>query len=192
MDDPQSGNLSLSPLADAGRCKGCGYSLRALTVPRCPECGRPFDPGDPETMDLPKHLRPKKPDKPPEPFGDTMVSAAMIVVAFAAMNFMFHGFLAGCVQVVAWCLIGVSWAGRNHASPEQLRRQAEGYRHWRRVLKAALAISMLSFIQCHSCCHADTAWFGPIGISHSTRGGPCHDGIHNGGTHIAGNWYWAW
>ena len=25
------------------RCKGCGYSLRGLTEPRCPECGREFD-----------------------------------------------------------------------------------------------------------------------------------------------------
>jgi len=25
------------------RCVRCGYSLRGLTVPRCPECGKPFD-----------------------------------------------------------------------------------------------------------------------------------------------------
>ena len=30
-------------------CRGCGYNLRGLTVPRCPECGRPFDPADPHT-----------------------------------------------------------------------------------------------------------------------------------------------
>ena len=27
-----------------GACRRCGYSLRGLTVPRCPECGQPFDP----------------------------------------------------------------------------------------------------------------------------------------------------
>ena len=32
-----------------GRCGDCRYSLRGLTVPRCPECGRPFDPADPDT-----------------------------------------------------------------------------------------------------------------------------------------------
>lgn len=25
-------------------CVHCGYSLHGLTVPRCPECGQPFDP----------------------------------------------------------------------------------------------------------------------------------------------------
>ena len=31
------------------RCLGCGYSLRGLPQPVCPECGRGFDPDDPET-----------------------------------------------------------------------------------------------------------------------------------------------
>jgi hypothetical protein len=29
---------------DAGYCLGCGYRLTGLTQPRCPECGRRFDP----------------------------------------------------------------------------------------------------------------------------------------------------
>ncbi len=36
----------------AARCRQCGYPLRQLSQPRCPECGRPFDPADPGTMDL--------------------------------------------------------------------------------------------------------------------------------------------
>jgi hypothetical protein len=27
-----------------GACRRCGYLLRGLTMPRCPECGQPFDP----------------------------------------------------------------------------------------------------------------------------------------------------
>jgi hypothetical protein len=27
----------------AGHCQSCGYDLRNLTEPRCPECGTPFD-----------------------------------------------------------------------------------------------------------------------------------------------------
>jgi hypothetical protein len=27
-----------------GACEECGYSLKGLTVPRCPECGEAFDP----------------------------------------------------------------------------------------------------------------------------------------------------
>lgn len=30
-------------------CLGCGYNLRGLETPRCPECGRAFDPADPLT-----------------------------------------------------------------------------------------------------------------------------------------------
>lgn len=33
-------------------CWQCGYELTGLTTPRCPECGRPFDPSDPKTMNL--------------------------------------------------------------------------------------------------------------------------------------------
>ena len=30
--------------AEPGRCEHCGYLLRGLPEPRCPECGEPFDP----------------------------------------------------------------------------------------------------------------------------------------------------
>lgn len=33
-----------------GSCIRCGYPLRDLAEPRCPECGREFDPGDPKTF----------------------------------------------------------------------------------------------------------------------------------------------
>lgn len=31
-------------LREPGRCERCGYLLRGLPEPRCPECGEPFDP----------------------------------------------------------------------------------------------------------------------------------------------------
>jgi len=40
----------------AGLCWECGYSLRGLSTPRCPECGRAFDPSDPATMNLGRHV----------------------------------------------------------------------------------------------------------------------------------------
>jgi hypothetical protein len=40
-------------------CQGCGYVLDGLPAPRCPECGRGFDPADPRTFRLPgKRARP--------------------------------------------------------------------------------------------------------------------------------------
>src|SRR4051794_14856221 len=35
-----------------GPCWECGYELRGLQTPRCPECGRPFDPADPTTVNM--------------------------------------------------------------------------------------------------------------------------------------------
>lgn len=35
---------------DNAVCMGCGYALRGLPVPRCPECGRAFDPNDPNSF----------------------------------------------------------------------------------------------------------------------------------------------
>lgn len=32
------------PVFPAGHCKNCGYNLRGLPIPRCPECGAAFDP----------------------------------------------------------------------------------------------------------------------------------------------------
>jgi hypothetical protein len=36
--------LAVIALQDDRRCEQCGYFLIGLTVPRCPECGKPFDP----------------------------------------------------------------------------------------------------------------------------------------------------
>jgi len=33
------------------QCLSCGYALRGLPAPVCPECGRGFDPADPSTFD---------------------------------------------------------------------------------------------------------------------------------------------
>lgn len=38
---------------DHKRCLGCGYILDGLPEPRCPECGRGFDPGDWQTYYVP-------------------------------------------------------------------------------------------------------------------------------------------
>jgi hypothetical protein len=41
-----------------GLCWECNYSLQGLATPRCPECGRPFDPDDPATMNMDTHVGP--------------------------------------------------------------------------------------------------------------------------------------
>src|SRR5688572_1775855 len=39
-----------------GLCLTCGYPLHGLPTPRCPECGREFDPLDPRTMNMGREL----------------------------------------------------------------------------------------------------------------------------------------
>jgi hypothetical protein len=39
-----------------GLCISCNYQLRGLVTPRCPECGREFDPNDPSTMNMGRKL----------------------------------------------------------------------------------------------------------------------------------------
>jgi hypothetical protein len=44
-----SPNASSPPTESARYCRKCGYALRGLTTPRCPECGRGFDLANPRT-----------------------------------------------------------------------------------------------------------------------------------------------
>jgi hypothetical protein len=39
-----------------GLCLECNYPLEHLSSQRCPECGRPFDPSDPSTMNMGRAL----------------------------------------------------------------------------------------------------------------------------------------
>jgi hypothetical protein len=42
---------AIGVMPEHARCLGCGYMLRDLPEPVCPECGRSFDPADPTTYD---------------------------------------------------------------------------------------------------------------------------------------------
>jgi len=44
--------LAVIALQDDRRCEKCGYFLIGLTVPRCPECGTPFDPAKLEKLSV--------------------------------------------------------------------------------------------------------------------------------------------
>jgi hypothetical protein len=47
---PDAASAPALQIPDNARCLGCGYLLRGLTTPRCPECGRAFNPGDRSSM----------------------------------------------------------------------------------------------------------------------------------------------
>ena len=56
MADP-TGDAFPQPSIESAFCMACGYSLHGLASRRCPECGRPFDPGDPTTQSIGAPLR---------------------------------------------------------------------------------------------------------------------------------------
>jgi hypothetical protein len=60
MDRESRAHAMPMPLPDDSnaRCLSCGYLLRGLTENRCPECGRPFDPNDPRTVNLGRQVGP--------------------------------------------------------------------------------------------------------------------------------------
>jgi hypothetical protein len=47
-------------LQEHALCRNCRYPLRDLLTPRCPECGREFDPGEPRSMHLPRAMRARR------------------------------------------------------------------------------------------------------------------------------------
>jgi len=46
---PSAADSSQSDCATPRYCRACNYNLHGLTVSRCPECGREFDPTNPKT-----------------------------------------------------------------------------------------------------------------------------------------------
>jgi len=47
----EQGKASATAIPPDAQCSSCGYALRGLPSPVCPECGRGFDPADPSTFD---------------------------------------------------------------------------------------------------------------------------------------------
>jgi hypothetical protein len=54
--EPKGGQALAAPRSSIGLCLDCGYALHGLPTPRCPECGRVFDPLDPKTMNMGREL----------------------------------------------------------------------------------------------------------------------------------------
>src|SRR6185295_8993543 len=79
-----------------GLCWECGYPLRGLPTPRCPECGRAFDPADPATMNLGQHVGPwaRRMMRPPGWPLYALVGLAVLLSLWAAAAPMPSGLIA--------------------------------------------------------------------------------------------------
>jgi hypothetical protein len=144
--------------AAVGLCWECGYPLKGLPTPRCPECGRPFDPADPATMNMGEHVGAfaARLLRPPGWPLYTATACAALVSVWAAAAPMPSGQIgpmlasvwerasrAGWVgvlsdygrvevryacAVLAWLVVAAAWTARRVARGVTVRRIAPGQR----------------------------------------------------------------
>jgi rubredoxin len=99
----------MSQMPDTAKCRECGYLLRGLTVHRCPECGIPFDPADPNTFDPGESA----PDpgllfRVPLYMAVTLVNSMLAMIALpVALATLFEGEVEACMWIIAAACIGV-------------------------------------------------------------------------------------
>lgn len=134
----------------AGLCLGCGYRLRDLERNRCPECGRPFDPNDPWTMNMgeraPHLLRTLI--GPMDNRLPKMVTGASFCILYGAAWFPIGGWLevGGWIVLIAGTLYGIvrrairAVLRRNFQLPPLSMPNSERYWRWQQIV-VALAIS---------------------------------------------------
>jgi hypothetical protein len=186
------------------RCLGCGYQLRGLQEHRCPECGRCYDPSDPETMKVPgwKHGRRLRRIE----FRWEMLKLATAATLFCIVGmgypssyrhwnpynrsafFAFYGQLLWVVFFAALLIRSLPVLVK-HTKKTRGTQTATT-----KVGLTVLIIAMLSssFLACHQtdwCAHADYHLFGWFGLAYSETGGPCRNWAPSGSRRIAGNWY---
>lgn len=141
-----------------GLCWECGYSLQGLPTPRCPECGRPFDPADPATMNLGQHVGPvaRRLMRPPGWPLYSLTAFAVLLSLWAAAAPMPSGQIVSLLStlsrlaeqetwgdaftqyyevpvryayaILAWGLVAGIWVARRGARGITVRRIARGQR----------------------------------------------------------------
>ncbi len=166
--------------ADA-QCLQCGYALRGLISNRCPECGKPFDRYDRNTLRLPKHLRPRKPIRPPTLPGSLVF--ALLLFCFVAILMVYARFdreefhllfalVSGGTGVLLWVgyeIINWSWPGDTFRSAS--------LRQWRIHSAIMLILIVLVSASSDKCPHARYYGFGPMIFvtQNIDPQGPCHN-----------------
>jgi hypothetical protein len=176
-------------LRHCAHCLGCGYALCGLIENRCPECGRSFNPFDPKTMRLPGRPTPAR----PIPFAVEIVTYATVATAASAAGLLAPLWPVCMLGVAFWAIVFTSWRRRNRAERVAASRgeTLPGTRHWRRVVTAMFALTLLSGIGTHQCPHGSYYRYGPVTVFHD-RGngaGPCRIYVHGTRFELAGRWY---
>ena len=179
----------------AGLCLDCNYPLQGLTSHCCPECGRPFDPAKPWTMEA---------RGPVGPVGrwcrrhlNVAHAAALVWGATACLvllawvwlpwaPFPIGVVLALLVAAKVWRVALVRWEinyGSGNADPPP-RSALPNVAAW-----LALSVILLSTLHAQSCPHGTAVGAFGVGVAHSDSGGPCRNGRVRSSYRVVGSWY---
>jgi len=200
-----------------GLCLDCNYPLRGLAEPRCPECGRAFDPADAHTFN-PGRPMPRWTRWWLKPAGRGMLIgaalAALLLATVPYRDFMEPGvsYLAPhfripltdrhvgithkSVAALLWLALFVAWSGRAAMRwfiVRHFRQDRALLRVDRRVrrLSSVLFLASMFLAGCgtYDCWHARyiNVW-GFGGIAYSEHGGPCYHRAERW-AHLAGPFY---
>jgi hypothetical protein len=178
-----------------GLCLTCNYPLWGLPTPRCPECGRAFDPLDPSTMNMGRELTPLA-KWALGPLRWPVNAASWLAIVYAIwMARLPGGQIAGSYSILILVLLGVFWLiwplarvmiARNHGWPHSLLMRGQKQRvavglalllasvgiYFELPLKAALYISrpamdkLATNLLAADNPYADDQW---LGVYHATR-----------------------
>ena len=191
------------------RCRGCGYALRALPEPRCPECGRPFDPADSTSMYLGRwhdvrmrfrtQLLPRlKAAIVPRRMTRARMAAdialaCLLVTLYGRFDARLLQTAGGAMNILllAWLAVSVCSAGAGvirWAWSRGTLPNARSHVRWWCLSAVLVAASLPPVMRGRTCPHATVYDFGYLGVAHSTRGGPCNNAYWRG-PRLIGNWW---
>ena len=188
-------------VADGATCLGCGYPLRGLSDPRCPECGRAFDPTDPYSVDslayAQRRLR-RALHWAPLAVWIATLGTMLVVEAYAYNRYEFYDWLPFPLATCLIVAILTAWIARGLARRALIGRRPDPSRLSERLARIGMWLTcgfiFLAFngngFQVWTCDHG-TGWsLGPVGLAHSTVGGPCRNHIdYRKVWRVAGAWY---
>jgi hypothetical protein len=106
-----------SAIPNDATCLGCGYALRDLPEPRCPECGREFDPAESWSFHRGRHLK-KWEQRLFQPPGWLMIGAALVACLLMLWACSPPGVYGEPLLIASfiWLLIGLAWLIRFFAA----------------------------------------------------------------------------
>lgn len=143
----------MSFLAPGGLCLDCNYPLQGLPAPRCPECGRGFDPAD-ETTFNPGRSVPRSAAWAVGPISWPVYLIAMLGCGVTLWRARLPGIVYSWKSpvMIGWVCLALLWLGWPLVRRAVLRRygwpvvviKPMGRRHWIVPLVMAAMVAMTS------------------------------------------------